>query len=352
MKKLPLLLLSFLPLGCQMPYIFSAWNYSRLDQWDWIFYLLIFPAAWWCCRKEKTGKWDLSALFLLIPMLFLTVTTGFHQINMLGVVSAVMTVFAAVWLIYSWHFACRLLPAVMIMLLGTPSSTYIVSVLLMLPVTGAYITKLLLALAGFVWIWSNRKFDFRIKRSTVLFLTAVSGSSLLLFHAGEICFEGIRFTPEFSGHAGEYFGRTIQPDDNTKRFFVTSSIRQFRYTRNDVDISVLAVQCGSDIHEIHPASHCLRTSNWTICSESILYVQDDFAVTEIDARKGKNRFLVWVWYSSDEFSTPGFLGFRRHFRPGGNYYTYQLAIPVYDTAEASRSELKNFIRSLKQELPE
>ena len=169
-------------------------------------------------------------------------------------------------------------------------------------------------------------------------------------HTRELYFEGKSFIPDFPTHGGDFWGRRIQPDENTRRFFATSTVRQYRYTRNNSDISVLAVKCGSDIHEIHPASHCLRTSMWTVNSEKTVSLQENFAVTEIDAQKGSVRMLVWVWYSSDEFSTPGFLGFRRHFKPGGNYYTYQVSVLVYNNSiEQSRSELQNFIRLLKRQ---
>jgi hypothetical protein len=160
-------------------------------------------------------------------------------------------------------------------------------------------------------------------------------------------FEGESFIPAFPNHCGEFWGRRIMPDENTKRFFATSKVRQYRYTKNDADISVLAVQCGRNIHEIHPASHCLRTSMWRVYSEKILYLRENFAVTEIDAAKGSSRILVWVWYSSEKFSTPGFLGFRRHFTPGGNYYTYQISIPLYGDVEKNRNELKKFVKALR-----
>ena len=88
---------------------------------------------------------------------------------------------------------------------------------------------------------------------------------------------------------------------------------------------------------------------WTVHAENIFYLQDNFAVTEINAQKGKNNILVWVWYSSDGFSTPGFLGFRRRFSADGRYCTCQISIPVYENIEKSRSELKRFVNSLKQE---
>ena len=347
MKKLLFLIVSVIPLALQMPYLASAWRNSRLDQWDWIFYLLAIPAILYAARKKVEIKWDLRALFLLILMLGLALGTPFHRVNALGVAASAVLIFAVCWLVCSWRMAAALLPGTMIMLLGTPSSSYVLSVLLMCPVWMAWTVKFLLAAAGIVWLVCNERFNWQLKMGTIFFVAAMVGSGFLLLHSKELYFEGRSFVPEFTGHVAEFWGRSIEPDDNTKRFFVTSTVRQYRYTKNNVDVSVLAVKCGKDIHEIHPASHCLRTSFWNIIAEKSLYLQNDFAVTEIEAEKGANRFLIWVWYSSDAFSTPGFLGFRRHFRSEGNYYTYQVSTRIQNDTEQSRTELRNFIRALK-----
>ncbi|MBO5723617.1 MAG: exosortase-associated EpsI family protein [Lentisphaeria bacterium] len=349
MIKIFLMLCSLIPLCLQIPYLLSAWRSSRLDQWDWIFYLLAVPAVVLAVRRRKMEQWDYHALVPGIGTLFLVLTTPYHKINALAAASAVVFIFAIVWGTSSWNFACRLLPAVMIVLLGTPSSSYALSLLLMCPVWMAWTIKFLLTGLCFVWIFCNERFNLQIKKGTLCFVTAVLCSSFLLLHSKEIYFEGRSFIPVFPGHIGEFWGRSIEPDQNTKRFFVTSTVKQFRYTKNNVDISVLAVKCGSNIHEIHPASHCLRTSFWTIHSEKTLYLQENFAVTEIDAQKGASRYLIWVWYSSEKFSTPGFLGFRRHFRGGGRSYTYQISTPVFKDIHKSRTELRKFIRFLKQD---
>ena len=346
MKKICLMLCSVIPLGLQMSYLFSAWSQSRLDQWDWLFYLAAIPAAVYAAGKEEVRTHDWWACCLLIPALVLALTGGIHHINALAVASSVVVIFAAVWLAASWRFAYRVLPAAVILLLGTPSSSYSISLLLMCPVWMAWGGKMLLTGLCFLWIGGNRRFDWQIKKGTLCFLLAVTGSCLLLLHSKEIYFEGKSFIPEFTGHIGDFWGRVIEPDENTKRFFVSGTVRQFRYTGHDVDISVLAVKCGTDIHEIHPASHCLRTSRWTIHSEKILYLQNDFAVTEIDAEKGANRFLIWVWYSGEDFSTPGFIGFRRRFRQDGNYHTYQISTPVKQDPDRSRKELQQFLQLL------
>ena len=349
MLKTVLLLISAIPLAFHAPYLWQAWNGSRLDQWDWIFYLLSIPAAFWVQRGKKFGKCDFYALFLAIPMLLLSLGTPFHHINAVGVAGSAGVIFAAIWLLASWQIACRVLPAAMIALLGTPSSSYQLSLLMMCPVAVAWAIKFLLAISCFIWIWLNERYDLHPAKGTLFFAAAVLGSCFLLLHTKELYFEGKSFIPAYTTHVGDFWGRTIVPDENTKRFFATSTVKQFRYTGNNMDISVLSVQCGKNIHEIHPASHCLRTSMWTVHAENILYLHDDFAVTEINAQKGKHNILVWVWYSSERISTPGFLGFRRHFKPDGRYHTCQISIPVYESIEKSRSELKKFVGSLKQE---
>ena len=348
MTKIILILLGFGPLCLHSPYLLQAWRSSRLDQWDWVFYLASIPAAIWAMRKEKLGKCDFYALFLLIPMLFLTAGGNVHHINAVLIISAVGVLFSAIWLLGSWGIAYRILPAAVILLLGTPSSSYQLSLLVLSTVYWAWALKFLLAVLCFGWIWCNKHSGAVIKRGTICFLTAVLASTFLLIHSRELYFEGRSFIPDFAVNCGGFWGRSIQPDANTRRFFATSTVRQYRYTKNNIDIAVLAVHCGKNIHEIHPASHCLRTGRWTVYSENILYLQDNFAVTEIEAGKGAVRILVWVWYSSEKFSTPGFLGFRRHFKPGGNYYTYQVSVPLSGSIESTRDELKKFMQALRR----
>lgn len=343
MIKAVLILLSFLPLVFHSPYLWAAWQGSRLDHWDWIYYLMSAGAAVWAVRSQKIGKCDFFALFLLLPSLFLSCWSSLHHINALAVAASAGVIFSAVWLLGSWVLAYNILPAAVILLLGTPSSSYQLSLLMMCPVNLAWLVKFLLAVLSLLWIWYNRRSGLVIKYGTLCFSAAVLLTALVLLHTGELYFEGKSFIPEFSTHCGEYWGRTIQPDENTKRFFATSTVKQYRYTKNNTDISVLAVQCGKDIHEIHPASHCLRTSMWTVHSEQILYLRDNLAVTEIDAQKGNSRILVWVWYSSEKVSTPSFLGFRRQFSPEGKHHTYQISVPLYGNIEAGRKELKNFV---------
>ena len=105
MIKIFLMLCSLIPLCLQIPYLLSAWRSSRLDQWDWIFYLLAVPAVVLAVRKRKMEQWDYHALVPGIGTLFLVLTTPYHKINALAAASAVVFIFAVVWGASSWNFA-------------------------------------------------------------------------------------------------------------------------------------------------------------------------------------------------------------------------------------------------------
>ena len=146
MIKIILLFLSAVPLACHIPYFIQAWTGSRLDHWDWIYYLLGIGAMIGALYDRKLGKFDWRGIILLLIMLILTFSTSYHQINALSIASGVGVIFAAAWSIGSWSFAYALLPAIFILLIGTPSSSYHISLLLNSPVWVAWGVKTLPAL--------------------------------------------------------------------------------------------------------------------------------------------------------------------------------------------------------------
>ena len=346
-KRYFLLALSTLVMVSNVPYLFQAWRSSRLDSWDWSFYLLAVPALVWAW--EKVEKWDFRALIVALPALAAVGLKNIHQINALSVAGGIVFIWSMSYLIGGWKFAYSLLPGFVVFLLGTPSSSYRLAQLFTVSTAVALGIKFALAGGCFIHIFINKRFALQVKAGTVLFIMSLLCSALLFCHARELNFSGRGFVPEFAAQAGVFYGRNIEPDQNTKRFFATSSVRQYRYIGNDGEISVLAVKCGKNIHEIHPASHCLRTSYWVVTSEKIVNLKPDFAVTEIEAHRGRQKMLIWVWYSCDDFSTPGFLGFRRRFRPDGNYHTFQISVPVYENVDSARTILKKFVAALSLE---
>ena len=159
------------------------------------------------------------------------------------------------------------------------------------------------------------------------------------------------FTPEFSPHSQlGMVGREVPPSASAKRFFRTSEAHQFAYANISNCVSVLSVLIGGDIHEIHPATHCLRTSGWRILSEKIVPVaHPNGGVLEVDeavADSLSGRMLVWIWYSSGEVSTGSFLHFRRMYSESAGWRTYQVATSAGTGEEglaAARKLLQRFL---------
>ena len=349
MKKYFLILLSFVIFIPSVPYLRAAWYGSRLDGWDWIFYLLTIPAAGYAMHKNVCGKWDFRAIFAAVPALMLALAKDVHHIHALSVIGSGFFVWSAAWGVGGWNFAYRLLPCLLLLLLGTPSSTYRLAQLFSLSSAAAMVLKGAAAAGCFLWIYINRRRGKTVKAGSILFAGAVLFSCAVLLHADELYFSGKSYIPAFPNQVKQFYGRSIEPDSNTRKFFATSIVRQYRYIGDEHEIAVLAVRCGNDVHEIHPASHCLRTSRWVVTREKMYLLRPDFAVTEIEARKGGTRSLIWVWYSNNQFSTPGFLGFRRRFRPNGNFHTFQISIPVTKDIETARKALTDFVCVLTPE---
>ena len=159
------------------------------------------------------------------------------------------------------------------------------------------------------------------------------------------------FVPDFTPRSQPgMMGREMQPSPAFTRFFRTSEARQFGYADVSNNVSVLSVKIGGDIHEIHPATHCLRTGGWRIVSEKVVPVKHpaggvlDVDEALVDSING--RMLVWIWYSSDKVSTGSFLHFRSMYSPEGHWRTYQVVTSAAGGDEGiadARRRLQRFI---------
>ena len=352
MKKYILIFASFLGFLPNVRYLYQAWSHSRLDSFDWIFYLIGLGAIIWGMKDNRPGKLDFSALVTAFISLLLIVGKNYYHVNALSVLGSIGFAWSISCFVGGWAFGYRLLPGFCILVLGTPSSSYYMAKLFMISASVCIIFKFVLAVIICGGVYLNQRYKFLPRKGSCFFVGLSVFTLILILHAKELYFSADSFIVKFKLQVGEFIGRSIIPDANTKRFFATSEVKQYRYFGENSEIAVLAVRCGRNVHEIHPASHCLRTSRWEILSEKIFFVNDKLAVTEIEAVKNSTHILVWVWYSSEEFSTPAFLGFRRRFRVNGvgNYYTYQISVPIIESADASRKVLQNFISTLKQEV--
>ena len=204
------------------------------------------------------------------------------------------------------------------------------------------------------WMLYGRTTGFMLAPAAVFAVLAVPGSSYWLGKAasGFTAPVTAAYAPAFAPDSQVgYLGREVPPTESFLRFFRTSEARQFRYASPSDEVAVLAVRIGNDIHEVHPATHCLRSSGWTVRSEEAREValsgrEGPLAVTEaiVENRTGR-RMLMWVWYSSRTVSTGSFIRFRHLYSTDEVWQTYQLTtfLGRNETLDGARQKLLAFL---------
>lgn len=158
------------------------------------------------------------------------------------------------------------------------------------------------------------------------------------------------FAPIFTADSQSgMLGRELHPSPRFTRFFRTSSAHQFIYADPSNTVAVLAVTVGEDIHEIHPATHCLRSAGWKVEAERLVRMARQGGTLEVDealVQSVDGRMLVWIWYSSDDASTGSFILFRRMHSGESLWRTYQVSTALADGLDAvdeARERLRRFL---------
>lgn len=341
-----------LPLCCKLPYMLNAWHTSPLDSIDWIFPILAMvmgfivivtaePAWKYLVKTALVG-----AILCFLGFLAVSFTDSAHA---LAIILAIIFWWCIIWMLLGWRQAFTLIPPFAILLLATTSSTYWLCFFLKLTTVQAWTLKIAAAVVACIltiliiryrWCWSQMN---------TLFTFAMIGAALLLFQTKSITRTYPSFLLTYKTVSGSLVGREPDPDASFQRFFSTSEAHSYEYASLTHVYNLLAVSCGSNIHEIHPASHCLRSSGWKIDSEQLIEVTVKdrlFNVTEVEASRGGNTLLVWVWYSTPTLSTGNFLGFRRLWNADAAWETYQLSVYHNGNLEESRQALVDFLETL------
>lgn len=208
------------------------------------------------------------------------------------------------------------------------------------------------------WMLYGRVVGALLSLATVMAILAVPGSSYWLGKASSAFVAPIRTPchPTFSARSQQgYLGYEIPANAAFTRFFQTSDAHQFRYASKSNEVSVLSVRVGSDIHEIHPATHCLRSSGWKVECEELRDItmtsrKDPLSVTEaVVSNAAGSRLVMWVWYSSPAESTGSFIRFRRLQASGAPWQTFQLTTQLdrTDDLTSARQKLRTFLESGK-----
>lgn len=350
-----LLIVGFVPLLWKLPYMATAWQNSPLDRWDWIFFILfalISIMLWPRLKRYSSDNLDLSALFVAVPFLLLFFASFVVDIHLMGIVAAVFFSWSMCWLVLGWRSAYLIFPAYGILALGGTSTTYWLTHFF--EIAGLLI-KIIVVLLLAIWLLTTLIFKFQPRKNSFCF--CIVALLVILFSPKQLNtlqYQGAPFIPEFSSlQFGDFLGRKQPITEADQRFFADSKLEKYQFASDTAALGILAVHCGKDVHQIHPASHCLQAGGWHIDSEYMREVNISgrlFQITEISARKQGYSMLIWCWYSNHDFSTGSFIGFRRHWSRNIDWFTWQISTPIVDSEDESRQVLTNFLSQAPKKL--
>ncbi|MBR2964072.1 MAG: hypothetical protein IKC53_07695 [Lentisphaeria bacterium] len=335
--------LAGIPFWCTLPYTVHSWRSSPMDRLNWIFFLAFLLVA--ACGTPaimdsvKQRKLDWFALLAAAAAAVLYATGVMKQIYMIRIMAGTWFWWTGIWFFCGWKAAWGTIPAFGALSLGCTSTTFLMCRHLLIQPQTALFLKLgaavLCAAVCAVLILT----DYVMKREVFWFLLAAGAiltGTLVSRGAGKTA---AAFKPDLTA-AVEGFTMTETPlTEDSIRFFEGATVHQYAITDGVFRASILEVKCGNDIHKIHPASHCLRSSGAEILSESVvMHTMPDgrgLPVTEIRSRIHGTPILTFVWYTGPEETIGSFYTFRRKWSPSEQWYSYQIVTEVYDGREDS-----------------
>jgi hypothetical protein len=344
--------LAGIPFFCTVPYSVHSWHTSPMDHTNWIFFLAFLliaacslPAVSDSARRNRS---DWFALLAAAAAAILYAGGIVKQIYLFRILAGTWFWWTGVWFFCGWHAAWNMIPAFGVLSLGCTSSTFLLSRhFLIQPQTALFLkigATLFCAALCAVFLLTG----FVMKREVFWFLlaaAAILGGTVVSRGAGKTA---PPFRPDLTA-AVEGFDRSEIPlIESTIRFFEGSEAHQYAYSDGIFRCNILEVKCGDDIHMIHPASHCIRSSGAEILSESVVMhsLPDgrSLPVTEIRAKIHSTPTLTFVWYTGPTETTGSFYTFRRKWSPSEQWYSYQAVTEIYDGNEdAARRFLLNLL---------
>lgn len=308
--KLALLAVATIPFAVKVAYLNQAWVSSPVD-------------------RARLGLWGSLALFLVVLAIYFKLTRRFPAERPLR-----------------QSRSLRVLPlAVILYLAGLIADLNAVQLVASVGILWAT-----------AWMLYGRTSGLMLAPAAVCAILAVPGSSYWLSMAMNEVNAPVRaaYAPSFGVRSQQgYLGSEVPATESFTRFFRTSDAHQYRYASRKDEVALLEVRVGDDIHEIHPATHCLRSSGWRICSEGLQDVSlagrdEPLPLTEAVVSNAHGvKMLVWIWYSSARESTGSFIRFRHLYAPEDAWKTYQVTTFVESDGnlENARKKLRDFLEA-------
>ncbi len=339
------------PLILCAPYVMQAWQGSPMDSHDYVFviaFALTALAAILFTHQSRPvfqRRIALAAGMLFCGFVFSRIIS----LNASAIFCAILFWWFWTWLFCGARLAFNLLPSFLILLLSVVSSVYWICVFFGVSQSAAYRLKLLAMLVFIVAEVLILHYRWLPKLGVVVFSMGMLAAAVVMVGLDGTTRTSPTCKVDFQPVAGAYIGHELDRDEGFQRFFKTSHARHYKFAGDDADFTLLSVDCGKNIHEIHPASHCLRTSGWRIEDEKpVTFTLEgrNYTVSEVKATRGGHPIILWVWYSNDNVSTGNFICFRRLWRSSGRWSTYQLGIFGMHNIEESRKRLQGILSAI------
>jgi len=344
--------LAGIPFFCTIPYSVHSWRTSPMDRTNWIFFLAFLLIAGCSVPavndSAKRNRYDWFALLAAAAAAILYAGGIVKQIYLIRILAGTWFWWTGVWFFCGWHAAWSMIPAFGVLSLGCTSTTFLMCRhFLVQPQTALFLklgATLICAALCAVFMLTG----FVMKREVFWFLLAAAvilGGTVVSRSTGKTV---AAFRPDLTANVEGFERLEIPLTENTIRFFEGSEVHQYAYSDGIFRCSILEVKCGNDIHKIHPASHCIRSSGAEILSESVVtHTLPDgrsLPVTEIRSRIHGMPALTFVWYTGPTETTGSFYTFRRKWSPSEQWYSYQAVTEIYDgNEEAARRFLLNLL---------
>ena len=339
--------LAGIPFFCTLPYTVGSWKASPMDSFNWIFHLVfVFLAA---CSvpsvKESAArsKPDWFALPAVAAAAVVFAAGLFKHIHLIAILGGVGFWWSGIWFLCGWNAAWAVLPAFGALCLGSTSSTFLLCNRLLISPTVALIGKLAAAVVCVAVCMVLILTEFVMKREVFWFLLAagVILTGTVLSRGGASSAEPFR--PDLTVAPDGVQILEIPLSEDAVRFFEGSVAHQYQVSDGGFICSALEVKCGPDIHKIHPASHCLRSSGAEILAESVVmqHLPDgrSLPVTEIRSVVRGTPLLTFVWYTGPDETTGSFFAFRRKWSASKEWRSFQFAVQAPGGSEETARKM-------------
>jgi hypothetical protein len=355
LHKAAILPFVFIPLLFRANYFIAAWISAPMDRWDPAFWIIAVISGILCFKtaSKLAAKTDWFGIFAILAGIAMMGLGLAKNINAVYIAGSLLFIASWIWLLWGWKTFFYCLPVFFIAALGCPSTTYWAGFVLRSAAgfgfSAGLLVKIILMLAAVTWLLLSSKWQKMIlPRQVTIFLLALFALAVILFINAKPVSRGTPLMLDISRkQCGDWLGRPQALTYIEKRFYSGSTAERITYFDDNTYVSVLYLKIGDDVHQIHPAALCLKSDNWIIheiVPKKIKIKHGSASVSQITTEYSGKKFMLYVWYTSNRFSTGSFTLFRKSWSEKKHWYSFQVITPWAPSKAAAQKRLDTFIR--------